>query len=264
MTKIHRIQETEHRGRPWRRQRLPLIVAVLVAVVPMAFAGPALAAEPATICEKEAAAGKLPAETVFCKSIENYEVSGALTVQKLNQSIEVKEGTFNGFVAFTRFILGLNLEGALRGTVAIKPSETTLKLFGMPSKVGLTFEQVGEAEGSLTGAELGSGNCASNPELPCVHESIPVKANIGFTSLTLFGLKFPLQCKTSTPVNLPLEENLLLFAELLNPTVGSHFTGTTTFPSIHCSEFFTGLFNSALLTNLFSGPGNTYSLFVKA
>jgi hypothetical protein len=261
MTKIHRIQETEHRGRPWRRQGLPLILAVLVAVVSMAFAGPALAAEPAaTICEKEAAAGKLPAGTFFCKSVENWEVSGALTVKKLNQAIEVKEGTFNGFLALTSFT---PIEGDLHGTVAIKPSEATIRVFGTPTKVGLTFEQVGEAEGLVTSVLAGTGNCAISLGDRCVHESVPIKANIGFTSITFFGLKFPLSCKTTTPVNLPLEENLLLFEELLNSTVGSHFTGTTTFPSISCTEFFTGFFNSSLLTSLFSGSGNTYSLFVR-
>jgi hypothetical protein len=146
--------------------------------------------------------------------------------------------------------------------VAIKPSEATIKLFGgLPTKVGLTFEQVGEAEGLVTSAL--SSNCVNSPGDLCVHESVPIKANIGFTSLTLFGLKFPLSCKTATAVNLPLEENLLLFEELLNNTVGSHFTGTTAFPAINCTEFLTGSFNSALLTSLFSGPGNTYSLFVK-
>jgi hypothetical protein len=261
MTKIHRNQETEHRDRPWRRQGLRLILAVLVAVVSMAFAGPGLAAAPAaTICENEAAAGKLPAGTFFCDSLENFEVSGTLSVKKLNQDIEVKEGTFNGFVALTGFT---PITGALRGAVAIKPYEATIKVFGLPTKVGLTYEQVGEAEGSIMSALPGSGNCANDPSGACVYESIPTKANIGFTSITWFGLKFPLSCKTSTPVSLPLEENLLLFEELLNAGVGSHFTGTTTFPTISCTEFLTGFFNSALLTNLFSGPGNTYSLFVK-
>jgi hypothetical protein len=225
----------------------------------MAFAGPGLAAAPATtICEAEAAAGKLPAGTFYCDSLQNYEVSGALTVKKLNQAIEVKEGTFNGFLALTGFV---PIEGEVHGAVAIKPYEATIKVFGTPTKVGLSYEQVGESEGSLTGVP--PGNCAESLGDLCVHESIPTKANIGFTSITWFGLKFPLSCKTSTPVNLPLEENLLLFEELLNPGVGSRFTGTTTFPSIRCTEFLTGFFNSALLTNLFSGAGNTYSLFVK-
>jgi hypothetical protein len=261
MNKIHRIQEREHRGQPWRRQGPRLILAVLVAVVSMAFAGPGLAAAPAaTICEKEGAAGKLPAGTLYCDSIENFEVSGALTDKKLNQALEVKEGTFNGFVALTGYT---PIEGALHGAVAIKPSEATITVFGQPTKVGLTFEQVGESEGSIMSALLGSGNCANNPSDICVHETIPTKANIGFTSITLFGLKFPLSCKTSTPVNLPLEETLLLFEELLNGGVGSHFIGTTTFPTIRCTEFLLGSFNSALLTDLFSGEGNTYSLYVK-
>jgi hypothetical protein len=225
----------------------------------------ATSAASAEICETEAAAGKLPAGTVFCKSIENFEVSGTLTDKKLNQSVELKEGAFNGFVAFTSFAFS-NIHGDLHGVTTAKPFEAPIKLFGLTTKVGLTFEEVGEAEGEIQGPIPPSGNCMAS-EILCVHESVPTKANLGFTSITLFGLKLPLHCKTSTPVNLPLEENLGLFDELLNPSVGSHFTGTTTFPSISCSfvqEPLTALFNSVLLTTLFSGPGNTYSLFVKA
>jgi hypothetical protein len=242
------------------KTRLVAFATTLVAVGALSVAATS-AASAETICEREAKAGKLPAGTEFCESIENFEVSGSLEVKKLNQSVELKEGTFNGYVAFTSFA---PVSGSLNGVTAAKPFEATIKLFGLPTKVGLTFEQVGEANGSLTQTEFGTGNCANNPSGLCVHESVPTQANLGFTSITFFGLKIPLSCKTATPVNLPLAEDLLLFEELLNPLVGSHFTGTTTYPPIHCSEFLTGLFNSALLTTLFSGPNNNYSIFVKA
>jgi hypothetical protein len=242
------------------KTRFVAFASTLVAVGALSVAVTS-AASAETICEREAKAGKLPEGTVFCESIENFEVSGTLTDKKLNQSVELKEGTFNGYVAFKSFF---PVEGSLNGVTAAKPFEATIKLFGISTKVGLTFTQVGEANGSLTSVAAGTGNCAANPEGICVHESVPTKANLGFTSITLFGLKIPLSCQTSSPVNLPLEENLLLFEELLNPLVGSHFTGTTTFPSIKCTEFLTGPFNSVLLTTLFSGPGNGYSLYVKA
>jgi hypothetical protein len=231
----------------------------------VAFATAVVAAGALSVAATSAAsAATCPEGTILCKSIENFEVSGTLTAKKLNQTIELKGGTFNGFVALSSFV---PIAGELDGVTSIPPFEAPIKLFGLTTKVGLTFEEVGEAKGTLTGAAAGTGNCAANPAGICVTESIPTSANIGFTSITLLGLKLPLSCKTSKPASLPLEETLLLFEELLNPAVGSHFTGTTTFPSVTC-EFFkeplTALFNSALLTSLFSGPGNNYSLFVKA
>jgi hypothetical protein len=211
-----------------------------------------------------ASAAECPAGTLLCKQIENFEVSGTLTAKKLNQTITLPSGgTFNGFVALSSFV---PIAGSLDGVVAVPAFEAPVKLFGLTTKVGLTFTSP-EAKGSLTGVPAGTGNCANNPAGLCVNEKIPTSATIGFTSITLFGLKLPLHCKTASAVSLPLEENLLLFEELLNPAVGSHFTGTTSFPPVSCNFFeepFTALYNSALLTSLFSGPGNNYSLFVKA
>jgi hypothetical protein len=247
------------------KTRFLAIASTLAAVGAISVAATS-AASAATICETEAS--KLPAGTVFCKSIENFEVSGSLTAKKLNQSIELKEGTFNGYAAFTSLaFFEQNVHGVIHGTVSVPPFEATIKLFGLSTKVGLSFTQEGPSEGVIESVADGTGNCANIPTAPCVKETIPTKANIGFTSITLFGLKLPLHCKTAKPASLPLEENLLLFQELLNPEVGSHFTGTTTFPPVTCNFFeepLTALFNSALLTSLFSGPGNSYSLFVKA
>jgi hypothetical protein len=242
-----------------RKTRLVAFASTLAAAGALSVAATS-AASAETICEREGTAGKLPAGTIFCNGIENYEVSGTLTDKKLNQSVGLKEGTFNGYLAFTSIF---PFEGNISGVTAQKPFEATIKVFGIPTKVGLTFE-LGEANGVFTEIEpAGSPNCEVSPGEPCEHVSIPTSASLGFTSITLFGLKLPLRCKTSSPVSLPLEENLLLFEELGNPTVGLHFTGTTTFPPIHCTGFLVGPFEGTLLTTLFSGPGNTYSLFVK-
>jgi hypothetical protein len=242
------------------KSRVVMLAGTLAAVGAMSVASTS-AASAATICETEAAAGKLPAGTVFCESIENFEVSGTLGIKKLNQTVELKEGTFNGYVAFSSFA---PITGVVSGVTAAKPFETTLKIFGLSSKVGVTFEQVGTVKGSLDQiAPEGSPNCELNPAAPCVTESVPTEANLGFTSITVLGLKIPLECKTSKPVKLPLSENLRLFEELLNPEVGSHFVGTTTYPSISCKGLL-GLIEGGLLTSLVSGPNNSYSLFIKA
>jgi hypothetical protein len=238
--------------RAWRRIALMVAVGGVSAMV----LAPSANAE---ICNTEAEAGKLPPGTIVCFGVENWEVSGSLTDRKLNQSLELKEGTFNGFSAFT------NIEpvtGVIHGVAAVKPFEATIKLFGTSTKVGLTFEEVGEANGSINEIAHGTGNCVVAPEELCVHESIPTQANLGFTSITLFGLKIPVSCKTVTPVSLPLEEDLMLFGELFNPQVGSHFMGTTTFPPVKCGGAF-GIVDSVVLSALFSGPNNRYSIKIR-
>jgi len=242
------------------KTRILVFASTLGAVGAMSVAATS-AASAETICEREAAANKLPAGTILCESIENFEVSGSLGVKKLNQSVELKEGTFNGYVAFQ----GISpVKGVIGGVTAAKPFEASLKIFGIPTKVGLTFEQVGTVSGSLDSIlPEGTPSCEALPEFPCVHETIPTTAKIGFSSITILGLKIPLNCAAS-PVSLPLEENLLLFQELLNPSIGSHFVGTTTYPKVKCTNELFALLNSSLLTSLFSGPGNSYSLFVKA
>jgi hypothetical protein len=72
---------------------------------------------------------------------------------------------------------------------------------------------------------------------------------------TILGVKFPLRCKTSKPIQFPLSENLVLHGELLNFEVGSHFVGTTEFPSVTCGLKLFKVLNEDLLTSDFSGPG---------
>jgi IPT/TIG domain len=211
---------------------------------------------PPTICQKEEQAGKLPPETVFCTSEQYPGVSGSLGFRKLNQSVEVKEGTFTGLVAFQGFE---PIRGVVHGVATVKPFEATIKLLGVSAKVGVTFEEVRGLNGSLTEAGRGTGNCVAEPEELCVHESLPLEVNMGFTSLTLAGLKIPLECKTARPVSLPLSENVMLFGEFLD--AGSHFTGTTTYPRISCRGP-VGVVEGAILSALVSGPGNSYSLVI--
>jgi len=208
------------------------------------------------ICQSEEAAGKLPPGTLSCISLENHEVLGRLTDRKLNQSIELQEGTFNGFVAFTSFF---PIGGTIHGIIAAKPFEATIKVFGVAAKVGLTFEQVGEANGSIE--EIARSNCPAELFQRCFHESIPTQVNLGFTSITLPGVTIPLSCKTATPVSLPLEANLLGPAETINGG-GSHFTGTTTFPTVKC-EGPLGTVESVVLSALLSGPNNAYSITIR-
>jgi hypothetical protein len=94
--------------------------------------------------------------------------------------------------------------------------------------------------------------------------SVPTLANIRFTSITTSeGPNFAMECETSTPISFPLLENLRLTEELLNFEVGSHFTGTITFPTVTCVKEPRQKRNERLLTEAFSGPENSYSLFIR-
>jgi hypothetical protein len=63
---------------------------------------------------------------------------------------------------------------------------------------------------------------------------------------------------TSEPLAFNLLDTLPL-EELLS--TGAHFMGTTKFPAVKC-EGTNGTLDSAILTSLFSGPGNPYSITI--
>src|ERR1700689_4779794 len=66
----------------------------------------------------------------------NWTVSGTLTIKKLNQSATLPAGsTFNGEAALELPAF----EGPVTGSVFVPPFNTTLKILGFPSTVGLTF-----------------------------------------------------------------------------------------------------------------------------
>lgn len=179
-------------------------------------------------------------------SFTNWVVSGTLTAKKLNQTITLPEGsTFNGEASVEL----ATITGTVTGVVAIPPFNTTLKILGIPATVGLTFTQVGTVAGSIE---------PSKTEPKDVILSVPTNANIGFTTVSILGLTIPTSCETSKPASLPLKDELTL-VELL--TVGSHFTGTTSFPSVRCGGLL-GPIEGALLTTLFSGPNNPFAIAI--
>jgi hypothetical protein len=186
-------------------------------------------------------------------------VNGSLTVKKLNQSVELKNGAFRG-------LLGLCLEnesklnGSItKGTVTIPAFTAPIKILGIPSEVGLEITQVGPGEGTITkpaGEECTEPqvHCNANGEL-LVALNVQAQANITFTTIKILGITVPTKCTTVKPVSLPFVKELTLF-ELLEETT---ITGTTTMPAVRC-EGPLGLLESAALTALFSGPNNPYSL----
>jgi hypothetical protein len=195
---------------------------------------------------------------------QKYNVNGTLTPKKLNQTITLATGEFNG-KAELNFVpepetgnMAFGAEGPLTGTVTLPPFTAEVKLFGIPAKLGTEFEQVGASAGKLT--SVGPKECGGLPV--CENLSVPTNANIRFTAITILGLTIPEKCETIQPVFLNLDVNETL-AKLLGEEApaGSFFTGTANFPIVVCRGLF-GLINGPLLTALFSGPGNPYAISV--
>jgi hypothetical protein len=141
------------------------------------------------------------------------------------------------------------LSGPLTGKVAIPPFNAVVKILGVPATIGVEFIQVGSAEGFAGQSRTLPGDLAL---------SIPTKEEIGFTTIGILGLTIPTICATLEPLSLPLLAEVSA-GELL--ATGAHFIGTTTVPSVGCSGSL-GTLESALLTSLFSGPGNPYSITI--
>jgi hypothetical protein len=180
------------------------------------------------------------------EELSNWLVSGSLHVKKLNQPITLPEGSrFNGAAS-------LDLEtdsGPVSGTISVPAFSAPVKILGLPATVGLEITQVGSIEGSLAPSTSVPGDFSL---------SLPTKADIGFSSITIFGLKMATKCVTAEPLSLSLLDTLSL-EELLS--LGADFVGTTNFPTVKCEGTNSAL-DSAILTSLFSGPGNSYSIMI--
>jgi IPT/TIG domain len=176
----------------------------------------------------------------------NWVLSGALHIGKLNQDIVLPEGSsFNGTAS-------INLEtqsGPLSGTITVPAFNAMVKILGFPAALGMEFTQAGSIEGSIAASTTIPGD---------FNLSLPVKANIGFSSITIFGLKIAAKCLTSEPLAFNLIDTLSL-EELLSS--GAQFMGATKFPTVKC-EGTNGTLLSAILTSLFSGPSNPYSIMI--
>ena len=148
------------------------------------------------------------------------------------------------------------LTGSVTGTVTVPPFKTTIDLLGIPTTVGVSFTQVGSANGTITG--IPRTNC-STTKSPCLSLTVPTEANVGITAAGVFGITLlPTHCVTSEPVTFPLSTTLTI-AELL--IKGPSFAGTTTIPPIKCAGL-EELVLAPLLTELMSGPENPYAIAI--
>ena len=197
-----------------------------------------------------ATASAYSSEQVF----NNSPVAGVLTPKKLNEPVTLPQGTvFNGRarIEWTKFDFS-DLSGTINGAVSAPEFKTTIHFLGIPTDVGITFTQVGNAGGVVS---VGHG-CATKGV--CAAVSVPTKVNIGITYLGPLGLDVPTHCVTSEPVAFNLTDTLTI-AELL--VHGPHFAGTVTIPPISC-EGVEALVVAPILTEEMSGPENPYELSI--
>ena len=185
----------------------------------------------------------------------NWVVSGSLTPKKLGQPVTLPEGsTFNGSAEIEYENYLEEIKGTMTGTVFVPPFNASLNLAGVvPTTVGVTFTQVGKAEGVIGEAPL--SDCSPKSET-CVTVDVATRANVGITFVGTLGIDVPTHCETSEPITFDLSDRLPLFQL---DVYGPHFAGTTTIPSMGCSGP-EALVLAPLLTTLMSGPENRYVL----
>lgn len=169
----------------------------------------------------------------------NWKLTGSVTDKKLNQAIPLPTGaTFNGSADLNTGVIG--------GDIKVPPFSATVKVLGLPTKVGLTITETGPASGTILPDPVTAGNLVI---------SIAAKANLGVTSVGLFGLNIPTSCTTTSPLVLPLSASV----GLSGLGSGVSFTGTTTFPSLKCGGLLGGILGP-VLSALMSGPNNPFAL----
>ncbi len=183
-------------------------------------------------------------------SFKNWVLSGTLGDKRLGQPITLPSGsTFNGAGE-------VNAEtgvGSVKGNLLVPPFTTNFKLFGSVGvKLGMTLTQTGAIEGSLTKSKTFPGDETL---------TIPVKLNMGITSIGIVGLTIPTKCTTSKPIAGSLVDTLTR-EELLQ--TGWHFSGMATLPPLQCAGGSLGELFGVILTSVLSGPENPFSLSISA
>ena len=177
---------------------------------------------------------------------QNWTVNGAITDKKLNQAIALPQGSaFNGRGE-------LNTEtgaGSVSGGVSIPPFTTTLRPFGLlPVELGMTLTEVGQLEGSIS----------PNEAVPAAEVlAIPLRLELGITSVSVLGLTIPVTCASSEPMALELADTLSEEGVLSGKW---SFAGSTVLPSLNCQHEFLSPLVGLLLSSMLSGPKNAYAL----
>jgi len=172
----------------------------------------------------------------FIIPILGWQVAGSVTDKKLGIALKVPAGaTFSSEADVTK--------GTLSASIFVPPIDETMKLFGL---IPVTIEGALTQAGPITGTfNLSNSGIL---ELSATGGSI-----LSTKGISVLGFRIPIECHTSSPVELPLsvKESASALAS------GSlQVNDTVTIPP------FTGGILCSLTSLLMSGPGNTVALTV--
>jgi hypothetical protein len=206
---------------------------------------------PATSCPSEQylGIGSYTYEPAVEKAeYKGWTLAGSITDKKLGQAIALPAGAaFNG----SGEVSTESGRGSVTGSFTIPPFTAPLRLFGaIPVGIGMTLTQTAPAGGTVEPGEGGNEALA-----------LPVKLQMGVTSVSLLGLTIPTRCQGAEPLSLALSDTLSREALLKS---GWSFAGATAIPPFRCEGGLLGRLFGAVLTGLLSGPEDAYSLSVSA
>ncbi|MFN3712087.1 MAG: lipase family protein [Alcanivoracaceae bacterium] len=173
----------------------------------------------------------------FVVSLDKWHLDANIKLATLDQTVQLPSAsTFTADTDITA--------GTLDGTLSVPGFSSNLKIIGIPLDVRLQVDPVGRTSGtvSLDNEGMLSVNGLSRTDITV--------RSAGFSFLQI-----PFGCKTSSPVDFPINFS----GPVSSLGDGSlTFGGTTSFPPLSGC----GVFNS-LFTTLMSGPGQQYSFNVK-
>jgi len=181
-------------------------------------------------------------------------LSGSITDAKLGQTLTLPAGsTFTGS-GQRNLASG---QGSIHGNVSIPAFSTSFKLLGViPASLGVTLTEAEPVSGTIHPTE-GPGGLEQ--------VSLPMKLNLGVSSLRLLGLSIPTSCATAEPSSLLISGAFSVITgppELLNRPLGS--TGTTTIAKLRCGGGLLGALFGSVVSELLAGGGNSYTLGLAA
>jgi len=171
--------------------------------------------------------------------LNNYSVNGQLGIKKLNQSLTLPQGTFNGSISIDQ----TTGHGTIVGTTVVPPFTAHLSVLGLPATISAALSQPANGTtGTIDPDPSSPGDVIANISLP---------ATLQLKSMGLLGLTIPLgnKCKTTSPVVLPLH-----FQGPLDVTQPINFAGTYTLPPVSGCGIL-----GPVLNLLMAGPNNPFT-----
>jgi len=167
--------------------------------------------------------------------ITDWRVIGAIHIAKLGQSVALPpEARFRGAFNMT--------DGKMDGAMELPRATSLVKVLGIA--VGTTSQMI--PEGGF------DGDVSINPD-GTISMRATSRARMHIQALHVGRLRIPLNCRTVTPIEMPLESSGTMSLDF-RPS----FSGTMTIPRFRGSGPI-----GPLLSRLVSGPGNSFEIALR-